>query len=274
MAELLDMYQSGAVAFTDGKQTVYDAGLLLRTLQYLTPINGLVMNQSMDRYLSQGGLMHEGICSTRLGMKGIPSLAEDIAVRRDLEILEFAGGRLHFANISTAGAVSLIRTAKANGLKVTASVSPMHLCFNDEMLADFDSNYKVMPPLRSENDRHALLAGVLDGTIDVINSQHIPLDTEQMMCEFPYAGFGVTMLETAFSLCQTHLSNVVTTDVWVEKASISPRKLLGLAMPVLEPGSAADLTFFSPNETWFYEKPFSKSYNSPLLGQTLKGKVF
>jgi dihydroorotase len=275
LAELMDMNSAGAVAFSDGHKAVQDAGLLLRALQYVQSFNGLVFNEPHHKSIAAGGQMHEGVMSTSLGLKGIPALAEELMVQRDLSLLEYAGGRLHIHLISTAKSVELIRAAKKAGKQVTCSVAAVNLCFTDEKLSQFDSNWKVMPPLRSQNDAKALLKGLSDGTIDFICSNHTPWDEEAKNLEFPYADFGMIGLETAFAICRTHLDKSVSINELVEKLSLAPRRTLGLELPTIKLGEKADLTVFDPELSWTYQASDirSRSKNSPFVGQTFKGKA-
>lgn len=273
IAELMDMNHHGAVAFSDGDKSIQNNGLMLRALLYTKPFDGLIINHPHDRDIAAGGIVHEGVVSTSLGLKGVASLAEEMMIQRDLHLVEYSEGKLHFANISTKGSVDLIRRAKANGLNVTASVNPMNLMFTDKVLTAFDSNYKVTPPIRGENDRQALIEGLKDGTIDLIQTHHTPQDSESKNVEFGYADYGVTMLETAFSVIQTTLGDRFSTEEIINKIAIKPREILNLELPTIETGSIANLTIFAPNTTWKYDKTLSKSKNSPFLGQELKGKV-
>lgn len=276
LAELFDMHSAGAIAFSDGRKAVQDAGLLLRALQYAKAFNGLILNEPHHKTIAAGGQMHEGVVSTSLGMKGVPALAEEIMVQRDLSLLEYAQGRLHLHLLSTARSVALVRAAKRSGLPVTASVAVANLCFTDEKLAAFDSNWKVLPPLRSQSDAEALLEGLADGTVDFICSNHTPWDEESKNLEFPYAEFGMTGLETTFALCRTFLNKKLTTNDLVEKMALSPRRIFGLPLPEIKPGARAELTVFDPDAGWtFQEKDMrSKSRNTPFVGQTFTGKVF
>lgn len=275
LAELMDMNSAGAVAFSDGNKAVQDAGLLLRAIRYVQSFNGLVFNQPYHKSIASGGQMHEGLVSTSLGLKGIPSLAEELMVQRDLSLLEYAGGRLHIHLISTAKSVEMIRAAKKAGKQVTCSVAVANLCFSDEKLSDFDSNWKVLPPLRSPQDSKALLKGLSDGTIDFICSNHIPWDEEAKNLEFPFADFGMIGLETCFALCCTYLSKSLTINDIIEKLSNAPRRILGIPTPEIKVGEKADLSVFDPEAEWIYtEKNIrSKSKNSPFLEQKLRGRV-
>ncbi len=275
LAELFDMHTAGAVAFSDGKRAVQDAGLLLRALQYAQAFNGLVINVPHHKTIAAGGQMHEGVMSTSLGLKGLPALAEELMVQRDLSLLEYSEGRLHIHLVSTAKSVALIRAAKKSGLSVTASVAVVNLCFTDEKLAEFDSNWKVVPPLRSQLDTEALVDGLLDGTIDFICSNHTPWHEEAKNLEFPYAEFGMIGLETSFALCRSFLSKKLKVNDLVEKMSLAPRRILGLPIPKISPGELAELTVFDPDAAWVLEEKNirSKSRNTPFVGQSLKGKV-
>lgn len=275
LAELFDMHSAGAIAFSDGQKAVQDAGLLLRALQYAQAFNGLIINEPHHKTIAAGGQMHEGVVSTSLGLKGVPALAEEIMVQRDLSLLEYARGRLHLHLLSTAKSVALVRAAKKAELPVTASVAVANLCFSDEKLADFDSNWKIMPPLRSQADAEALLDGLADGTIDFICSNHTPWDEEAKNLEFPYAEFGMTGLETAFALCRTFLDKKLAINDLIQKIAVAPRRVLGLPIPEIKPGAPAEITVFDPDAEWiFQEKNIrSKSRNTPFIGQTFKGKV-
>jgi len=275
MAELYDMHAAGAVAFSDGPHPVQDAGLLLRALQYSRAFDGLIFDFPHHKSIAGSGMVHEGIVSTRLGMKAIPALAEEVVVQRDLSLLEYSGGRLHLHLLSTRNGVEMVRAAKAAGLPVTASVAVANLCFTDEMLADFDANWKVLPPLRSQEHRDALLEGVADGTIDFLCTNHAPWDPEAKNLEFPYAEFGMIGLETAFSLCRTYLDHKLSLQDLVRLWAIGPRRVLGLPVPELKPGVPAEMTLFNPDASWTFSAADirSKSANSPFIGSAFRGKV-
>lgn len=275
ITEMIDMERAGAVAFTDGPRALQHTGVMLRALNYVKTFDGVVVNQPLDEQLRHGGQVHEGVVSTSLGMPGIPAVAEEVMVRRDLHLLEYTESRLHLANISTAGAVQMVREAKAKGLQVTASVAVMNLVYEDEATTTFDSNYKVLPPLRSAADREALREGVLDGTIDVIASNHQPLEEEAKKLEFPYADFGATGLETLYALCRTHLSGWLKDELLVEKIAYHPRRILGVSLPEFREGAPAELTLFQPDAKWVYDRSrvYSRSFNSPVLGQELQGRA-
>jgi dihydroorotase len=275
LAELYDMHAAGAVAFCDGAKAVQDAGLMLRALEYVRAFNGLVMSVPHHKTIAAGGQMHEGLISTQLGLKGLAPLAETLMVQRDLSLLEYAQSRLHLHLLSAAQSVALVRAAKKAGLPVTASVAIANLCFTDEKLSDFESNWKIQPPLRTEADRLALLEGVQDGTIDFICTNHTPWDEEAKNLEFPYAEFGMIGLETAFSLYSTYLADVLPLPLFIEKIAVAPRLVLGIPQPRIAAGAPAEITIFAPEEVQTFEAKNikSKSHNSPLIGAVLKGKV-
>ena len=275
ITEMYDMRAAGAVAFSDGKKPVQDSGMMMRALQYVQPFNGVIINQPLDKNIAQVGQLHEGVVSTSLGLRGIPSMAEELIVQRDIYLSEYTDSNLHLLNISTAESVRLVRLAKRKGLKVTASVAALNLAYTDEALQGFDSNFKVLPPLRSELDRKALLEGLKDGTIDIITSNHTPLEAEAKELEFLYAKFGAIGLQTAFSLACRALGKYLTADLMVEKMAFGPRRVLGLPAPPIAAGEKANLTLFKLDQDWelFKKDILSKSMNSPLIGQSLRGQV-
>ncbi|WP_276497574.1 dihydroorotase [Pontibacter litorisediminis] len=273
LTEMIDLHQSGAVAFTDGTHPLQGADVILKALQYLQPFNGLLMNRPEHTRLTENGQMHEGEASTRLGMKGIPSLAEEVTVARDLQLLRYAGGKLHFSLISTAAAVEAIRKAKAEGLQVTCDVASYQTAFTDETIEPFDTNYKVTPPFRSEADAAAIKEGLRDGTIDALVSAHMPQDVEAKKLEFDLAEFGITNLETAFAVANTTLE--LPLEQLIEKLTSGPRRILGLPQARFAVGEAVSITLFTPDKPWTptAEQSKSKSYNSPFFGRELRGQV-
>lgn len=274
LAEMYDMHLSGAVAFSDDKKSLANAGLLLRALLYSRNFNGLVMAYCDDASISQDGKMNEGVMNTRLGLKGIPALAEELMIARNIYIAEYADARIHFASISTARSVELIREAKARGLEVTASVNAHHLALDETLLGDFNTNYKVIPPLRAKADIDALKKGLADGSIDAIVSDHAPEDIENKEVEFDHAAFGMLGLETAYALVNTSKGKL-RTEALVNRLAVRPREILHIPVPTIAEGEKANLTFFDPDAEWtFTEKDIrSKSRNTPLIGSRFKGKV-
>ncbi len=272
LAEMFDMQQTGAVGFTDGNRPVSDAGLMNRALLYTRSFNGLIFSFAEDPDIAGKAKMNEGIMSTYLGMKGNPSLAEELMISRDLYLAEYNEARIHFSTVSTAKGVDLIRKAKKAGIKVTCDVAAYALVLTDDDLAGFDSNYKVKPPLRTKADRKALIQGVKDGTVDAIVSQHTPHEVEFKNVEFEIASYGMTGLQTVLPLV---LQAGLSLELIIEKLSVNPRKILGIDQPVVEPGNRANFTMISPGEKWALNDTTnrSRSVNSPFWGKTLTGKV-
>jgi dihydroorotase len=272
LSEMYDMYNSGAKAFTDGNHPVQDAGLMERALLYTKGFDALVLSYPEDTAIAGKAKVHEGEVSTLLGMKGIPSLAEELMVARDLYLAEYTGSRIHFSTISTERSVELIREAKKKGLQVTCDVAVHHLLLTDEALMGFDSQYKVKPPLRTQNDVKALLKGLKDGTIDAVVSQHTPHEVEFKNVEFEVAEYGMISLQTAFSIA---LEAGLTLEAIVQKMAIAPRKILNIEVPFIAEGQHANLVILDKESEWMYDRSNnrSKSYNSPFIGKKLKGAV-
>jgi dihydroorotase len=271
IAEMFDMKNSGAVAFGDYNKSIADAGILKIALQYVQDFNGLVIAYAQDANIKGKGVVHEGIVSTKLGLKGIPALAEELQIARNLYLLEYTGGKMHIPTVSTGKSVQLIKEAKAKGLNVTCSVAIHHLLLTDEALTDFDTRYKVAPPLRPENERKALIAGVLDGTIDMITSDHNPIDIENKKLEFDLAKDGTIGFESAFGALQA----VLPLDIIVDKLTAG-KAVFGIDAHSLTEGTKASFTLFNPKGSWTFSKNDikSKSKNSAFLGQELKGKAY
>ncbi len=271
MAELFDMKKAGAIAFGDYNKSIDNANLLKIALQYVQDFDGLVITYAQDANLKGNGVANEGIVSTKLGLKGIPTLAEELQVARNLFLLEYTGGKLHIPTISTAKSVELIREAKAKGLNVTTSVSVHHLVLTDEKLEGFDTRFKVTPPLRTETDRQALLKAVTDGTIDMITSDHNPIDIEFKKMEFDTAKNGTIGLESAFGALLT----VLPLETIIEKLTLG-KAVFGIENNSIAEGSKANFTFFTPEgkSTFTKENILSKSKNSAFLGTEIKGSVY
>jgi dihydroorotase len=274
LTDMLDLSEAGAIAFSDGLLPLWNSDILLKSLQYIKKIDGLIIEKPEDKWLGLFGTMNEGENSALLGMKGIPSLAEELAIIRDIEILSYTDGRLHLSNISTENSVKLIKKAKKQGLNITCDVAAHQLVYDDSSVLSFDANYKVSPPFRNQSDIKALIKGLQDSTIDAIVSSHQPHDQESKQLEFDLADFGVIGQQTTLSL----LSNVADTLGWdliLDKLSNQPRKILRLQNSTIEEGVEANIMLFNPKEKWEYslENNISKSQNSPLLDQTLTGRV-
>ncbi len=272
LAELYDMSESGAIAFTDAKKDV-SSGILYRALLYAQNFGGKIISFPYDQSLFGKGQVNEGKVSVMTGLKSIPSLAEHIRVQRDLSLLAYTNGSLHFTGISTKESVDLIRDAKAKGLNVTADSYIINVLLNDEEMLSFNQNLKVLPPLRSEADRLALIQGLKDGTIDFICSNHSPENIENKDLEFDLAEFGTIGLQTLFGLlCE--ISDLTIEDK-IELISANPRKTFGLKELSINEGEMANLTLFSPSLEWTFteDQILSKSKNSPFIGKTFKGKA-
>ena len=273
LTEMIDLHEAGALGFTDGLKTIWHTDIFLKSLQYLQRFNGLLIDHPEDIWLNMFGQMHEGVNSTRLGLKGMPRIAEEIAVGRNLDLLAYAGGRLHFSRLSSGKSIELVRGAKKK-MNVTCDIASYQPLLEDGILHTFDTNYKVSPPLREKTDNDALIKGLKDGTIDVICSGHTPHDIESKELEFDLAEFGMINLQTTGANL-TELAGSVGWDVLLEKITVNPRKLLNLEIPTIEPDTKANLTLFDPAREWTFSDKvnYSKSRNSPWLNKAMKGKA-
>ena len=273
LTEMIDLHQAGAAAFSDGLKPIWHTDIVLKGLQYLQKFDGLLINKPEDQMLTSFAHMHEGEVSTMLGLKGMPSLSESIAVQRDLRLLEYTGGRIHFTLISSQESVEMIREAKRKGLNVSCDVGVNYLKYTEADLEDYDTNLKVNPPYRKSTDRKALLDGLKDGTIDVIVSDHNPHDEESKKLEFDLADFGSANQQTFYSVLnevsQGDLSEVISCF------TSKPRHLLGITEQEIVEGAEACLTLFTPDLSWTLDASTnkSKSVASPLFNQTMKGRV-
>ncbi|MDO3694538.1 dihydroorotase [Wenyingzhuangia sp. chi5] len=272
IAELYDMQQAGAIAFNDYKKGTQNANLIKIALQYTQSFGGLVMSYPSNCNIAGEGLVNEGINSTRLGLKGTPALAEELQVSRDLFLLEYTGGKLHIPTISTQKSVALIKEAKAKGLNITCSVSADHLTITDDELASFDANYKIAPPLRTQQDVNALIEGLKDGTIDFITSDHDPIDIENKKLEFSHAIDGSIGLESLF----VSLQDILGLDLLIEKITTTPQTIFGLSNSTITEGEKANLSLFTTKgtKTFTQEDILSTSTNSAYLGKKATGKVY
>jgi len=271
MAELFDMKNAGALAFGDYNKNLDNANLLKIALQYVQDFDGLVIAFAQDSNIKGNGVANEGIVSTRLGLKGIPNLAEELQIARNLFLLEYTGGKLHIPTISTSKSVQLIKEAKAKGLKVTCSVAVHHLVLTDEKLENFDTRCKVSPPLRTEIDRQALLTGILESTIDMITTDHNPIDIEHKKMEFDLAKDGTIGLESAFGALMT----VLPLEKIIEKLTTG-KSTFGIEKQSIAEGKIANLSLFNPEGKSIFanENILSKSKNSAFLGTEIKGMVY
>ncbi|QOD61656.1 dihydroorotase [Polaribacter haliotis] len=272
MAELYDMQQSGAIAFGDYKKPIENDNLMKVSLLYAQNFDGLILSFPKNNAIAGAGIAHEGINSTKLGLKGSPALAEHIQIARDLFLLEYTGGKLHIPTISSAKSVELIKDAKKKGLQVTCSVTSHHLVLTDNELHEFDSNFKTNPPLRTNSDTKALQKGVNSGVIDIITSDHNPMDIEHKKVEFSEAKDGVIGLETAFGA----VNSVLELEKFIEKITSNPRRIFGIETTSISEGKTADISLFNPDEKYTFTKGYilSTSKNSPFINKKLIGKVY
>ena len=277
LAEIGQLVAAGAVAFSDDGAPVYDPELMRRAFEYCLMFDKPVLNHAEIRELTQHGVMHEGLVSLILGLSGIPAAAEDVMTSRDIALAEATGGRLHMMHVSTSGAVEIIRRAKRRNVRVTAEVTPHHFSLTDECLRTFDSNCKMSPPLRSRDHVEACIAGLADGTIDVIDSDHAPHAKEKKMQELDQAPFGIVGLETSLGLVITRLVEPGHLD-WstaLAKMTVNPARILGIPKGTLQIGADADVTIIDPDVRWRVDPAEfrSRSTNTPFGGWDLKGRA-
>lgn len=276
LSELFDMKQAGAIAFSDDKRFVENPKLMELALNYVKNFDGLIIHFADTPALSSKGMMHEGETSVFLGMKGIPAMAEEQGLHRDLYLVEYTGGKIHYNLLSSSGSVALVKEAKKKKLHVTAGVAAHQLYFTDEVLKVFDSVHKVNPPYRTENDRKALIAGLKDHTIDIICSDHSPEDIENKNLEFDYARNGIINIQTAFAVANTSLRKSISINDLVTKLATNPRKILGLDPATIEVGKPAEITLFNPDGKFTLTKQMNESLsnNSPFFDRELTGVVY
>lgn len=273
LTEMLDLNSQGAVAFSDGIVPIWHTDIMLKALQYLQRFNGTLINRAEDKLLTAFAHMHEGKTSTMLGLKGMPALSETIMIERDLKLLTYTGGKLHISMVSSKESVDLIKKAKSKGLHVTCDVGVNYLKYTDQDLEGYDTNLKVNPPYRTEQDRKALVAGVLNGTIDAIVSDHQPQDEESKKLEFDLAEFGTNNLQTFWPILNEAFSDRI--GEVISALTNNPRAILGLDAASLKEGEKAELTLFDAQSPWVFNQETNKSKStfSPLWQQELKGKV-
>jgi dihydroorotase len=275
LAELFDLKEAGAVGFSDGKKSIKNPNLLNRALLYTQAFDGIVFNFPHTDEVAYQGVMNEGETSTMLGLKGIPELSESLMVARDLNILEYTGGRLHLNSISTSKSIELIAKARKDGMFVTCDVASYNLLLEETELKDFDTRFKTLPPLRSNKTIKALIKGIKNGTVDAISSDHTPEDVEEKKKEFDHAAFGIINLQTSFAMANTALKKSLSIDQIIPLFTNGPASILGIELSKIEEGSAAELTIFQPKKEFIFTKDqvLSKSKNSPLYNRKLMGKV-
>ena len=275
LAEMYDMYKTGALAFSDSNKPLKNSGLLSRAILYVKNFNGMIISFPYDQTISPNGLMHEGETSTFLGLEGIPSLSEELFVSRDIAINKYNSGRLHFNIISSKGSIEQIKKAKSEKNDISCGTSIYHLIFDDTMLKDFNSDFKILPPLRSNEDRNSLLEAVKDGTIDVITSFHKPHEKEITEVEFSLVPFGCIGTQLAFPLALTYLKDYLGLEQIVQSMSINPRSILKTEIPIIKEGHSAEITLFDPDKKWIFNKESNKSLseNTPLINTEFTGMV-
>lgn len=277
LAEIGGLVEGGAVAFTDDGSPVVSAEIMRRALEYCRMFDKAVLSHAEDLELTKGGVMHEGFESMRLGLRGMPAAAEDVMVHRDIILAELTGGRLHILHVSTAGSVELIRQARRRNVHVSGEATPHHFTLTDKCLRTFDSNYKMAPPLRSEQDVQAVIAGLKDGTLEVIATDHAPHAPEKKMRELDQAPNGIIGLETLLPICVMSLIEPghLTWPQLIEKLTVNPARVLGIDRGTLKPGAKADVTIIDPKAEWTIDpNQFrSKSRNCPFAGWKVRGRA-
>jgi dihydroorotase len=274
LAEMYDMRHSGAMAFSDGLNSIQSSGILMKALQYIKSFDGVIIQVPDDKSLMPHGLMNEGVVSTRLGLPGLPMMSEELVVARDIKLARYTQSKLHFTAVTSSKSLEYIRRAKDTGIQVTCSVTPFHLFFCDEDLMHYDTNLKVNPPLRTRTDMLALRSAVQNGSIDCIATHHSPHEFDSKVVEFEYARYGMTGLETCYAVLKTILPEVSEAR-WVELLSINPATIFGLHRNSIEVNNKSALTLYQPGSDFIYDedKIRSKSRNSPFIGMTLQGRV-
>ena len=275
LVEMRDMNSAGCRVFTDDKKSLNRNDVMKLALIYSKDFDGLIMNYPNDKSIYNDGKMNEGVISTKLGLRGIPNISEEIMVDRDISLAKYTDGNLHLSYISTEESVNKIKKAKKEGQKITCDVSINNLILSEEKLINFDTRYKLLPPLRTKKDNSALVKGLKNKTIDVICSDHSPENIENKKIEFDNAAFGIIGLETLFGLLGKYLSDKLTLEEIIEKISSNPRKIALKEILKIEEGEKANITLFDPELEWEFNKKDikSKSINTPFIGEKLKGKA-
>ena len=272
LSEMYDMYQTGAVAFSDGLNPLQSSGILQKALEYILTIDGVIIQLPDDKSIGSHGLMNEGETSVKLGLQGKPALSEELMIARDIEIVRYTNSKIHFTGVSTKKSLELIAAAKKENLNVTCSVTPYHLYFCDEDLFNYDTNLKVNPPLRTKADRDALREGIKNGVVDFIASHHQPQDWDHKVCEFEYAKNGMEGLESVFGaagICG------ISPEIFVKMQTQNIREIFNLPVPLMAENEKANLTLFTTGDEYTFDEKdiFSKCKNNAFIGKKLKGKV-
>jgi dihydroorotase len=274
LAEMYDMKNSGAIAFSDGLHPVQSSGVLVKALQYVKAFQGVIIQIPDDTSISPNGLMHEGIISTQLGLPGKPMMSEELIIARDIKLARYTGSRIHFTGVTSPKSIEYIRRGKDSGIDISCSVTAYHLVFSDEALVDYDTNLKVYPPLRPKAVVSELKQALLDGTIDCIASHHLPHEYDSKILEFENAKFGMTGLETAYAAVQTLFPDLSAEKIYALFGG-NARRIFHLDPATIEEGNSEDFTLFSPGTGWTFDlaKSASKSKNSAFHGKTFTGKA-
>lgn len=272
LSEMYDMFDNGAIAFSDGTAPVQSSGILQKIMEYTLAIDATIIQLPDDKSIGFGGLMNEGETSTKLGLPGKPALSEELMIARDIELARYTGSKIHFTGISTAKSLELITQAKKENLRVTCSVTPYHLYFSEEDLSEYDTNLKVNPPIRTKKDRDALRDGVKNGLVDFIASHHQPQDWDHKVCEFEYAKNGMEGLESVFGACRIC---EVDAELFVKMQTQNIRNIFKIKSASIEIGLKANLTLFTPDEEYIFDEKdiHSKCRNNAFVGKKLKGRV-
>ena len=274
LTEMYDMRNAGAAAFTDADDAIADAGIMLRSLLYVKPFNGVIINIPNDHKIIGNAAVNEGLMSTQLGMYGMPDVLEELMVIRDIKLAEYTNSKVHIGIISSAKSIPHIRNAKKRGVKVTASISAYQIYFDENELHDYNTNFKVNPPLRTRKDIDALTEGLKDGTIDVICSYHLPHESDAKDLEFEYAAYGMETLEATFGAAHKILKDEISIEQLIEKISLNPRTILGIEIPTIKENGIAELTIFETESNYIFtsDKIKSKSKNTGFTGRELTGR--
>lgn len=272
LSEMYDMYNNGAIAFSDGLQPVQSSGILQKALEYILAIDATIIQLPDDKNIGTNGLMNEGEISIKLGLAGKPALSEELMMARDIELARYTDSKIHFTGISTQKSLELIAAAKKEKLRISCSVSPYHLFFCEEDVLNYDTNLKVNPPLRTKKDRDALRKGIKNGTIDFIASHHQPQDWDSKVCEFEYAKNGMETLEIVFGAAR---ASSISPEDFIKMQTENIRNIFKTEQSSIDKNSKANLTLFTPDEEYIFEEKniLSKSKNNAFIGKTLKGKV-
>jgi dihydroorotase len=275
LTEMYDMFHAGAIAFTDADVAIRDGGIMLRSLQYVKPFNGVIINIPNDHKMVGNANVNEGLMSVQLGMYGIPDVLEELMVIRDIKLAEYAGSHVHLGVISSAAALPHIREAKQKGINVTAGVAAYQIYFDESVLMDYDTRFKVNPPLRTKADNEALVAALKDGTIDVICSYHLPHENDSKDVEFEYAAFGMESLEASFGAANYILNQSIGIENIIQAIAIKPRNILNIPIPSIVENGKAEMTIFDEHAEWIFEDGNirSRSHNTAFIGKPMKGKA-